>query len=191
MPNIFKDLIGQKFGRLIPIEKVKKPENTKNTGAFWKCRCDCEENKFVIVSAASLKQGHATSCGCYQKEVTRNRVIQPKGVASFNQLYNRYIGQARERGLLFNITKDEFKYFTKQNCYYCGKEPSQVTFAKNKNTNGEYIYNGLDRINPSIGYIIGNIVSCCGECNKGKSDKSEKEFLEWIERIYNFKNKKG
>lgn len=55
-----KDIIGQKFGRLLVTEYVgtKKP---------WKCLCECGNE--VIVSTNQLTTGHTKSCGCYKRDI--------------------------------------------------------------------------------------------------------------------------
>lgn len=57
-----KDITHQKFGRLVAVEFVGKD---KHRCALWKCRCDCGNE--TIVTGASLRSGHTTSCGCVQK----------------------------------------------------------------------------------------------------------------------------
>lgn len=58
----FKDLTGQKFGRLLVLEKAGK-QGTKIT---WKCLCECGNEKIIIGN--NLTQGKIKSCGCYKKE---------------------------------------------------------------------------------------------------------------------------
>lgn len=41
-----------------------------------------------------------------------------------------------------------------------------------------YIYNGVDRMNNSLGYINKNCVSCCKICNYMKLEMSISEFLD-------------
>jgi 5-methylcytosine-specific restriction endonuclease McrA len=57
--------------------------------------------------------------------------------------------------------------------------------------NGDCHYSGIDRKDSSKGYILSNVVSCCFTCNKAKGTMSEKEFLEWIDRIIAFRERKG
>lgn len=57
------DLTGQKFGRLIVIEKVGK---SKDNHAMWRCMCDC--GKETITMGKSLRSGNTSSCGCLKKE---------------------------------------------------------------------------------------------------------------------------
>ena len=52
------DLIGQRFGKLIVLEK----SGTKNGRAIWKCKCDC--GNYTEIYSEALKQGHTRSCGC-------------------------------------------------------------------------------------------------------------------------------
>lgn len=58
----YKDLIGQKFGRLIVLEDVGR----RNRFILWRCICECGNTVDVISS--NLQKGDTTSCGCYNKE---------------------------------------------------------------------------------------------------------------------------
>lgn len=60
--------IGNRYGRLIAVEKIKKENDTR---AFWKCQCDC--GNIIIVSGRDLRNGHTKSCGCLRSEVIKNR----------------------------------------------------------------------------------------------------------------------
>lgn len=64
------DLTGQRFGRLIVIEKT----NARNgcTNAVWLCKCDCGNE--VVVRGVSLRKGESRSCGCLKSEQLRNRM---------------------------------------------------------------------------------------------------------------------
>jgi hypothetical protein len=48
---------------------------------------------------------------------------------------------------------------------------------------GEFLYNGIDRIDTHKGYVTSNVVSCCQMCNVMKWKYSKEEFLEHLERI--------
>src|SRR5215210_7372804 len=55
------DLAGERFGRLIVIERV---QNFKSRGAKWLCKCDCGRTTEVLSSSLRhLKRG-TKSCGC-------------------------------------------------------------------------------------------------------------------------------
>ncbi len=64
--GIFKDLTGQRFGRLLVIERVISTKSESQ----WKCKCDCGNDK--ITSVARLNNGQCKSCGCLMKETTGN-----------------------------------------------------------------------------------------------------------------------
>jgi hypothetical protein len=64
----FKDLTGQRFGRLVALTFEKRPQ-----GAWWHCRCDCGGT--AVVRGAMMTRGNTSSCGCIQREqlAARNR----------------------------------------------------------------------------------------------------------------------
>ena len=64
------DLIGQRFGRLVVIEKAEPRRGTTN--ARWLCRCDC--GNVVSVCSTTLRKGESTSCGCYRAEYMRKEM---------------------------------------------------------------------------------------------------------------------
>lgn len=171
------DLTGKKFGRLTVIERA---ENNKRGQTFWKCKCDC--GKETIVNSVSLRSGDTQSCGCYLKE----RISKSFGEASFNHILREYKGQAKKGNKEFSLSDDEFKELIYSNCYYCGKEPSQV--MRSRSSNGNILYNGIDRIDNSKGYVRGNVVPCCRQCNIAKRDHTVKEFKAWIKAIYEHLN---
>ena len=74
----FQNLTNQKFGKLTVIKYIgaKYPEK-RSKGHQWFCECECGNEK--IVFGASLKSGNTTSCGCYQKEIIHNRIIDLVG----------------------------------------------------------------------------------------------------------------
>lgn len=170
------DLIGQRFGKLVVIERAIKPDRLKSRGIYWQCICDCGNKKVIITSA--LVSGKTKSCGCligkWSKEI---------GLASFNATYNDYIYSSKEREIDFFITKEEFKMLTSKNCYYCERPPSSHR-TKKETYNGDYIYNGLDRVDNSKPYILDNVVPCCKICNYAKGNMSVDEFFKWIISVY-------
>lgn len=63
--RVVKSLIGQKFGKLSPIEFIE----TKNYDDYWKCICECGQSH--ISSYRCLTRGKTKSCGClYFSDVT-------------------------------------------------------------------------------------------------------------------------
>ena len=91
---------------------------------------------------------------------------------------------AEKRGIPFNLTKEEFISLLYLPCYYDGTVNSNVW--TNQITGEEFTYNGIDRIDNTMGYTLDNCVSCCWRCNNGKKDDSQTDFLSWISQVYHF-----
>ena len=79
----FIDLTGQKFNRLMVVEKTDK--RSKGGSVIWKCKCDCGNPDYVYVASNNLRSGHTKSCGCLQKE-------QIQAVGFKNSKANNLIG---------------------------------------------------------------------------------------------------
>lgn len=94
-------------------------------------------------------------------------------------IYKNYKYSAKHRGIEFKLTKQELLQYIHEPCYLCGR----TDFNELKIANSTYKYNGLDRIDNSIGYQIGNIAPCCAICNKAKSTLSLTEFVSWINLV--------
>lgn len=167
----FIDISGQRFSRLVPMYVDGRNSVGRNT---WRCLCDCGRETFATTN--QLKTGRKISCGCAKN-------ILPKGEGSFNWLYGHYKRQAQVHKREFSISKELFRTLTSSNCIYCGRVPQSLMAYKGMN--GEYRYNGLDRVDSSKGYIETNVVSCCDICNRAKNDQTTEEFYWWILRVYN------
>ncbi len=173
-----EDLSNQRFGKLVAIER----KENKGKIATWFCQCDCGGTK--VVRSADLKRGRTKSCGCLYKtsqKLAGMKRRKSSGEAAFNSLYFDYGYAAKIRNLSFQLTKTQFRKLTKSNCAYCGISPNNI-YTK-KNANGDYIYNGIDRVNNNKGYELDNCVPCCKFCNYAKSKGTKKEFLDWIARL--------
>jgi len=165
----FNNIAGKKFGKLTAIECVGKDSRYNN---IWRCQCEC--GRFRDVVLGKLIQNKVKTCGC--------KIHYHYDEVGLNILYNRYHKAANSRNYVWNISKEEFKYITKQNCFYCGHSPANIQrFDRNR---GEYIYNGLDRVDNKIGYSIDNVVPCCTKCNVAKNKMTIQEFKILVENIY-------
>ena len=145
---------------------------------MWHCKCDC--GKELDVSKRNLTSHGTRSCGCIKEDYYKEMY----GKSQFNTVYMRYVKRAKKKNIEFVFTKEDFVKLTSQNCYYCGREPSSV--GKSQHNNGDFKYNGLDRINSSGGYTFDNVVTCCEFCNRSKFDRTTEEFYIYIQKIYNY-----
>lgn len=66
--NSFIDITGQKFNRLLVIQKIDYKEHNYNTdeGSRWLCQCDC--GGLTEVRGTDLRSGRIKSCGCLRNE---------------------------------------------------------------------------------------------------------------------------
>jgi hypothetical protein len=164
------ELIGKKFGRLTVIASAGR---TKYGKSKWLCKCDCGNEKEI--SSKHFKNGDTKSCGCLRHE---HPGMKPKEdiCACSNLLFNNnYKSNAIRKGVAFELTLEEFIKITSSDCFYCGSKPSSI--QRRQNHQGFYIYNGIDRVDNSIGYIKENVVPCCWECNSAKKTMSIEIFV--------------
>lgn len=165
------NFIGKTFGNLTVIDISK---STIRKRRRFICLCQC--GKRIEVDASRLKNGKA--CKCKSCSSTRNKY----GQTAFNELYGIYKRNALKRGFEWSISKDDFRHITKQNCFYTGMPPSCII----KSNNGDYLYNGLDRIDSKRGYVVDNIVPCNKKINKMKMVLNTDEFIELCCMVANY-----
>lgn len=170
----FVDLTGQKFGKLTAVGCLGVVKQNRR----WICECDCGD--ITTVSVGNLTKIPGTrSCGCENKYRKKD-----PGVAAKREILCRYKVSARDRGFEWTLTEEDFEKLTSLPCQYCGGLPATTFTTLSKN--GSFTYNGIDRVNNSLGYISGNVVSCCSTCNRAKLMMSVDEFLAWARRVVQF-----
>ena len=62
------DMRGQKYGRLLVLERVGTSGADGQGRPTWLCQCDC--GKQTVVIGANLRYGLTRSCGCLRREVS-------------------------------------------------------------------------------------------------------------------------
>lgn len=180
-------ILGCRFGNLVVLSGA---ETRLTKGGYKKylyvCLCDCGVTK--VIERQSLTAGHTISCGCKR----RFSVYANSTHVAVNTLYANYRHKAIKRGLIFDLTLEDFTRLASQLCYYCGKVPAQIAKPRNPvhSVYDSFLYNGLDRLTPSNGYTLENVVSCCGKCNEAKNDLMEEEFYKWILTVVEYKQLK-
>jgi 5-methylcytosine-specific restriction endonuclease McrA len=80
------------------------------------------------------------------------------------------------------LTFEQVGEINKQECFYCGGAPSNIAASRNK-VGLDYIYNGIDRLDPEKGYELDNVVACCSRCNHGKYTMLPGEFIALCHRV--------
>lgn len=153
--------------------------------AMWNAQCEC--GKKFLISTSNFTHGKSISCGCYIKKIRKNGTNKkPIGQANFNYKFLSYKNRAKNHSkkLKFDLTKEQFKEIILKNCFYCNEKPKM--HHTKRSYNGEFISNGIDRINPSIGYILNNCVPCCKICNIMKNKYEINFFISHLKRILNY-----
>lgn len=115
----------------------------------------------------------------YYKNNKKKRSIKIKQYqCSESGRYIRGKAAAKTRCIQWDITLSEFSSLIKESCYYCNNKFGKPT------ENGH----GLDRLDNTVGYIIGNVVTCCWHCNKIKCDLiSPNEMKQIINLLINLR----
>jgi hypothetical protein len=186
------NLIGQKFHRLTVMSEHKKLDR-KDTRAYWNCKCEC--GKIIIVPTNRLNRGTTRSCGCLRIEKSKENI--KKGIdvcrkytpriASARRVWKSYIYQDDQ----CNLTFKQWFNMSQENCSYCDVEPYNTYnyFLKKKGASdkakrdGDFSYNGLDRIDSTKFHTLDNVAPCCWVCNRAKNDLSTEKFYQYINNL--------
>lgn len=88
-----------------------------------------------------------------------------------NQRFLTYKNRAPKFGIEFDISKEECISMFQSSCGYCGIEFDDGTLL------------GIDRIDPTVGYINDNCVACCTMCNFMKNNLDGEQFYKIIKNI--------
>ena len=167
-----EDLIGKVFNNW----KVLKLSHKGGIGLwYWDIQCT---NCGLIATRFTNYVKKSKGCICCN--------LLPKGETGLNKVVSSYQDSAKVRGYKFTLTKEEVRELTSSSCYYCGNPPNKIKSRKYKNGRsdwGNYVYNGIDRIDNSKGYTNENCVPCCEMCNRGKGSISLTEWLSYIQRM--------
>lgn len=138
------DLTGQRFGRLIVIEKTQKDGK-----AMWRCQCEC--GKETVVLGNSLLRGATRSCGCLWLERTReiNTVLKTRHGARHTRLYYVWI-EMKQR--CSNPNNKRYVDYGGRGIRVCEEWKDFAVFQKWALENGYQEGLSIDRINNDENY---------------------------------------
>lgn len=167
----YHNILGKTFGKLKVIEFLKLDDRQQ---AWWICECECGNKKNV--RASQLKCGDIKSCGCLH--LTRCGDISGSHFANIKS-------RSKWNGRDFDLKiEDIWNLFLKQN-KKCALSGEEIYFSKIRGKTTA----SLDRIDSSKGYFLDNVQWVHKDVNQMKSNRSDEDFLKWIEKIYKFQNK--
>lgn len=141
--SIPNDLLGQKFGKLTPIELLP----IKGKGAIWRCKCDC--GNYTTAWAQTLKNGRKKSCGCLW--ITNGKYVIG------NRLRRRLSSTLRTiRGRCNNPNNKDFRYYGARGIKVCEEWGKLDNFANWALANGYDEGLTIDRIDNNGNYEPNN-----------------------------------
>jgi hypothetical protein len=194
----YADYIGRTMGKLTVTEQLPTRQVGKSYKVYFLCQCEC--GTIRAFQADNVISGNSKSCGCLKVQRCKEGIWSKKpGQANAKCVYVNYRNGARKRNIEFLLSFEDFLALSQDLCFYCGSEPStsgDVTFTKGpkkgqSRCNGAFIYNGLDRLDNSRGYIVDNCVACCSYCNVAKRHYTISEFLAWVGKVYRYQKAIG
>ena len=144
------NLVGQKFNRLLVLEKTHR-----NNKVYWKCLCNC--GNITFVTSADLKRGTTKSCGCYN----RDRIAKLQAV--HNQAHTRLYSVWKDiRRRCYTTTDKSYSRYGGRGIRVCDEWRAcfipfrDWAFANGYDTNAEYGKCTLDRIDTNGDYCPEN-----------------------------------
>ena len=151
MGNLPDNRLRNPDGTLFSAEQIHERKNIK--GREW--RRDNPEKTRQMVRRYRDGKGKLNAAKRYER-VRFFRQTNPR------YKFSEYKSNSTSRRLGFQMSYDDFLSFWQKPCFYCHRPISTI---------------GLDRVDNSIGYRAGNVVSCCKPCNWAKSKMSSAEFV--------------
>lgn len=124
---------------------------------YW-CACICGERRKI--SSTDLKKEIRIQC--------RECLKLSDDDLQINKMFGYYQQNAKQSNREFVLSKIQFRELVCAACHYCGDWD---------------MTNGIDRVDNSLGYVLGNCVPCCSMCNRMKYVLSKKVFLAHVTRI--------
>ena len=142
----------------------------------------CKEEKSLeeFNKRSDIKDGFSNRCKICDRAFNREwrhrnpekiKAIQYRQSRTFQGRFASARSSAKKRGIAWELTLDQFRELVRWGwCSYCSSEVSPGG-------------SGLDRIDNSKGYILGNVTPCCGKCNTAKAGMTQREFAGFITRV--------
>lgn len=159
-----------------PVDAPKTPEGEVELRAQGmrpcpKCQRWLPGNLTHFYKAKRMADGLSSYCRKCMREARMESYYRNKGIEK--NLTPRaklagYKNSARQRGLSWELSAEQFAEHWQSPCTYCGAEIDTI---------------GLDRKDNAKGYEPGNVVPACITCNRMKGTQSYDEWVGHIRRV--------
>lgn len=163
------ELEGKRFGLLVVL--CRTDERAGEGSFYWMCQCDC--GNVHKASTNNLSRGQVQSCGCTHRVRSTDA-----GIRAFIRNYKTH---AKNRGFEWSLSYEFVSRVVRMDCAYCGMRPEQKLISASKGI--PLIYNGIDRIDSTLGYTEDNCVACCKICNWCKGSMPVEEWISHLRKI--------
>lgn len=130
------------------------------------------------MNSIEKRRGHVIATAKYRKShLELYAALGRKNHYTFSGRYATLRSVSKRRGLPMFLSKEQHRVLLEKPCHYCGSSLLTETGM------------GLDRISneKTIGYTLGNVLPCCGTCNKIRGAHltvDEMVFLMYQLRLY-------
>lgn len=84
--------------------------------------------------------------------------------------------RSRAKGIPYELSDSHFEQMAMSDCFYCGAAASPI--------------NGIDRVDSAGGYVEGNVVPACADCNYAKRSMTVEHFLDLAKRIADYQRRR-
>ena len=160
-----EDLTGLRFGRLSVTRGVGK--NNRND-YLWECKCDC--GAITIVPRSSLVYGNTRSCGCLNKDATKNAMTKHgKRYTRINNIYRCMKARVN------NKNNPVYKHYGGRGITICDEWQSFEPFYEWAMSNGYADGLSIDRIDVNGNYCPEN---CRWVSNRKQHNNTRKTI--WV-----------
>ena len=150
---------------------------------IFKCECGDE---FRLSRQYKIKTPDQIKC----KQCKRKQNMRPN--VGERAVFHRVKSDAVRWGREFTLPFEWFAEAIHAPCHYCGRMDQNSINVASKRSDEWLIkgfkYNGLDRLNNDIGYVIENVVPCCFVCNRAKNSMGYQEFIEYINDMIQYRS---
>ena len=166
-----KDLTGRlpdsKLNVLYPIEGTLPLQ--------WMCECDCGKTR--TFTANSLQSGRTKTCGC---GVKGSEHLNWKG---HGEISGRYFTSlkwgAKNRDFAFDVTIEEIWQLFLDQDGLCILSGLPIKFSRDTQSATA----SLDRKDPNVGYVTGNVQWVHKDINRMKMDLTDTRFIELCSHV--------
>ena len=148
----FKNIVGNKYGRLTVIERADNiVRSNGRKRVAWRCVCEC--GNWCVVSSDCLTRGATHSCGCLRADTTSKRSTTHGG--SNDRLYKVWVDMKKR---CYNPNYKQYKDYGERGISVCDEWRNNYSAFKNFAMDSGYKPEAkfgectIDRIDPNGNY---------------------------------------